>query len=190
MYAISNIDLKKYEKFKNALESSFGNNTKVINVINKSDVVNVMQEDNLKSHLISLIKVNGYSNKIKLEENARGLTIHIMDEILFSSGKADLSESSKNVLDKLATILMQIKNDLRIEGHTDNIPINSSGFASNWHLSVARALNTAYYLIKDESLAPERVSIVGYSEYKPIASNKTEDGRAQNRRVDIVIIRK
>jgi len=83
-----------------------------------------------------------------------------------------------------------LPNDIRVEGHTDNIPINSSLFPSNWHLSVARALNTAYYLINNEGVPPDRVSIVGNAEFKPIESNETAYGRALNRRVDIVIIKK
>ena len=80
-------------------------------------------------------------------------------------------------------------NDIRVEGHTDNIPISSATYPSNWHLSVARALSTAYFLINEQKLDPEKVTVVGYAEYKPIADNLTPQGRAKNRRVDIVIIK-
>jgi chemotaxis protein MotB len=88
----------------------------------------------------------------------------------------------------VAAVLRPLPNDIRIEGHTDNVPIAGSGFPSNWHLSVARATNTAFYLMDKEGLPPERVTVVGYAEYHPIASNETPAGRTNNRRVDIVIL--
>jgi len=174
---------------KKAFESSFGSSGRIIGI--KDEISNVTHTpvNELRDHLMKLVNENGYGNVIKLEENERGLTIHILEEILFYSGKADINGSSLDPLNKIAGILKNISNDIRIEGHTDNVPINSSAFQSNWHLSVARALNTAYYLINEEGLHAERVSIVGYSEYKPIASNETASGRGLNRRVDIVIIK-
>ncbi|MGE5409411.1 MAG: flagellar motor protein MotB, partial [Clostridiales bacterium] len=100
-----------------------------------------------------------------------------------------INESSKGILNRLASVIKTLPNDIRIEGHTDNVPIKASVYASNWHLSVARALNTAYYLINSQGLSPEKVSIVGYSEYRPVTTNKTSDGRRSNRRVDIVILK-
>jgi len=87
-------------------------------------------------------------------------------------------------------VLKILPNDIRIEGHSDNIPINTSTYQSNWHLSVARALNTAYYLITQEKLSADKISIVGYAEFKPLATNETDEGRKLNRRVDLVIIKK
>lgn len=174
---------------KYALENSFGSKTELANISAGTPDAIITPIDRLRDHLSQVIKENNYSDFIKLEENERGITIHILDEILFPSGKAELNKDPKVFLSKIASILNDISNDIRIEGHTDNIPINTPGFPSNWHLSVSRALNTAYYLIDSENLDAERVSIVGYSEYKPIASNRTASGRALNRRVDIVIIR-
>jgi len=173
-----------------AVGDIFGNHTKIVSV--KSDVspANIGHDDLLKSKLMQLINKYHYNNSIMLEENKRGVTIHILDDILFKSGSADLTSGSLLVLDRLAVILKSLPNDIRIEGHADNVPINTSSFPSNWHLSVTRALNTAYFLIHNENLLPEKISIVGYSEYRPIDSNNTIEGRANNRRVDIVIIKK
>lgn len=143
---------------------------------------------NLKEQVSQLIEENDYTGFLSLEENERGITIRIMDKILFQSGSSVLGPSSFEILNKLAGILRTIPNDIRVEGHTDDIPINSPMFPSNWHLSVSRALNTAYYLIENEGLNPDKVSIVGYGEYQPIAPNADEGGRAINRRVDIVIL--
>jgi chemotaxis protein MotB len=173
---------------KSALESSFGGG-EVIGLQKRIPGIE-FPADKLKDHLVKLINDNGYGNVIKLDENERGITIHILDEILFTSGDADLSTSSLSVLNNIGNILKNLPNDIRIEGHSDNIPINTVKFPSNWHLSVTRALNTAYYLINDVGLQPDRVSIVGYSKYKPIATNDSPEGRTINRRVDITIIRK
>jgi len=157
---------------------------------NEIPAQNVDPNKALMEDLTYLVKNDPAEEFIKLEENERGITIHIMDKLLFTSGNADLNKSSVEIMDKIADVLRKLPNDIRVEGHTDNIPINSSQFQSNWHLSVARALNTAYFLIQNKNLSADKVSIVGYSEYRPIATNSTPEGRALNRRVDIVILKK
>ncbi len=144
----------------------------------------------LKSSLQNYIDEYDFSSNIRLIESERGITISIMDNILFQSGMAELSEQSKPILTKMAQLLKTLPNDIRIEGHTDNIPISTPEFPSNWHLSIARATNTAYYLMNDLGLNQERVSVVGNSEYKPLAANDLPESRALNRRVDIVILNK
>jgi chemotaxis protein MotB len=189
LYAISNIDIKKYEEMMTAMGSIFGNSKGIPSLpeLNPSEIST--QIDDLKTELNTVIKRYKFESSVTLEENERGVVIHIVDEILFNSGEAILNKGSRTVLHELAAILRQLPNDIRVEGHTDNIKINSGFYPSNWHLSVARALNTAYYLIESESLSPDKVSIVGNSEYKPITQNFTPEGRAKNRRVDIVIIK-
>jgi chemotaxis protein MotB len=165
-----------------------GGKGNVIGLENENAVIGITPNEKLKKDLKALVAENDYDNSIRIEEDKRGVVIHILDNLLFASGNSDLSKGSLSVLHRLAGILKKIPNDIRVEGHTDNVPISSKMFPSNWHLSVSRALNTAYYLISEEKLSPDRVSIVGYSEYKPIETNNTVDGRRVNRRVDIVII--
>jgi len=170
----------------------FGTNVKAINndAFNSANLKVVASGiEDLKTRLNDVIVRHNYAKSVSLEENERGITIHILENILFPSGKADINKTSQLVLGELASILHQLPNDIRVEGHTDNIPINSDLYPSNWHLSVARALNTAYFLIDGHKLIPEKVTVVGYAEYKPIAENTTPEGRAKNRRVDIVIIK-
>lgn len=190
LYAISKVDSGKYAKMVTAMGNTFGRSGQLLEKSGKFDTGSSAQPLGLKENLTRLVNQYNYSAHITLEENERGITIHILDDILFQSGKADLSAGSQLVLSRLSVILKKLPNDFRVEGHTDDVPINSALFPSNWHLSVARALNTAYYLVNNEGLPPEKVSIVGNSEYKPIASNETLEGRASNRRVDIVIIKK
>jgi chemotaxis protein MotB len=173
----------------NAIDNVFGGTTQTIKVIPNTEVPIAPPLGNLKSDINTLIEKNNYTSSIKLEENARGVTIHILEDIVFPSGSSELKGSSKIVLQQLSAIIKKLPNDIRIEGHTDNVPISTSQFPSNWHLSVARALSTAYYLMTEQGLDPEKLSIVGYSEYKPLDSNESVTGRASNRRVDIVIIK-
>ena len=177
---------------KSAMESVFGSGRGVIGskvLTGNRGKINGSKIDDLKSRLATVILQHNYSKSVTLEENERGITIHILENILFPSGKADLNSTSKLVLSQLATILSKLPNDIRVEGHTDNVPISSATYPSNWHLSVARALSTAYFLINEQNLDPEKITVVGYAEYKPIADNSTVEGRAKNRRVDIVIIK-
>jgi len=172
-----------------AMGSVFGNSGDILTLNDtQRDVINTSAEK-LKDDLNTVIKRYHYDKSVTLEENERGIVLHILDDIMFASAQAELNEQSKTILHQIAEIIRVLPNDIRIEGHTDNIKINSAVYQSNWHLSVNRALNTAYYLMEYESLDPEKLSIVGYSEFKPIADNSTPEGRSKNRRVDIVIIK-
>jgi len=190
LYAVSNVDTSKYEKMMENFGEYFGNEYFAEKQF-KSNYLDLTDgKENLKSSIQKYIDEYDYSNNIRLMENERGIVISIMDNILFESGNASLSEESRPILGKMVQLLKTIPNDIRIEGHTDNIPINTDEFPSNWHLSIERATNTAYYLMKDQGLNQERVSVVGNSEFKPIADNNSPESRSLNRRVDIVILNK
>jgi chemotaxis protein MotB len=130
--------------------------------------------------------------QILLQQTSRGLIIAMTNDILFDSGKAKLKKSAHHVLDKIALVLKENASDrdIGVEGHTDNVPIKHSGWKSNWELSSARAASVLHYLIDDCSIAPNRLSAIGYGEYRPIDSNDTKEGRAKNRRVEIIILPK
>lgn len=187
LYAISNIDSSKYKSVVAAFDTYFGRQA-VIQTKPEQKFINTAK-DRLSDELNKLIEQYNYSSSIQLEENDKGITIHILEDILFGPGNADINNVSILVLKRLAKVIKDFPNDIRIEGHTDNIPISTPRYPSNWHLSVDRALNTAYYLINNEGIPPGKVSIVGYSEYHPIASNELPTTRAKNRRVDIVILK-
>jgi len=128
------------------------------------------------------------ADAISTEVTERGLTIHIKDQLLFESGSADLKEEAREVLSLVADEIKGIKNHIVIEGHTDNIPISTRKYPSNWELSSARSTNVVRYLVENKGYDPVKVSARGFGEYRPIVSNASENGRARNRRVDIVIL--
>lgn len=138
----------------------------------------------LKDYLAS----KGIETMVFTSIEERGLVLRFTDSVLFKKGRADLVEGSHEILEGVVDIINQIDNPLRIEGHTDNLSIHTSKFPSNWELSTTRATTVLQNFIK-ESVAPERLSAVGYGEFHPIAENDCEENRRKNRRVDIVIIR-
>jgi chemotaxis protein MotB len=126
---------------------------------------------------------------IQVSSNELWLQIELKDSILFSSGSADTSEQAQKIFDEIAGILKSYSNPVQVEGFTDNIPIKSVKYPTNWELSTARASAIVKYLAS-KGVAPERLSAVGYGEYQPVAVNDTEQGRAQNRRVTIMVAKR
>lgn len=125
--------------------------------------------------------------QVNLDE--RGLLIRFIEGVLFDSGKASIKNDAKAILDKLAPLLIESHRQIRIEGHTDNLPINTHEFPSNWELSTARAVNVVKYMIEKHNFSPYILSAAGYSEYRPVAPNDSAKNRALNRRVDIIILK-
>ncbi len=126
---------------------------------------------------------------IQVSSNELWLQIELKDSILFTSGSADTSEQAQKIFDEIADILKGYSNPVQVEGFTDNIPIKSVKYPTNWELSTARASAIVKYLAS-KGIAPERLSAVGYGEYQPVATNDTEQGRAQNRRVTIMVAKR
>lgn len=128
--------------------------------------------------------------QVRLQMLERGLVITVVGDVLFDSGKATIKPQAENILNKVSKVLKENVPQLNvgIEGHTDNEPIRHSGWKSNWELSTARALSVLHYLVENQGMSPERVSAIGYGEYRPVASNDTKEGRQLNRRVEIVVM--
>lgn len=130
--------------------------------------------------------------QVRLQMQEKGLVITVVGDLLFDSGKAAIRREAYPVLNKVGLFLKDNVPNLNvgIEGHTDNQPIQHSGWKSNWELSTARALSVLHYLVNDEGISPKRLSAIGYGEYRPVASNDTREGKQLNRRVEIVIMPK
>jgi chemotaxis protein MotB len=124
---------------------------------------------------------------IDVHPSPEGLVVSLREAGFFASGSAEVRPES---LEMLRTIAESLPGQaMRVEGHTDNVPIHTAQFATNWELSTARAASITRLLIEWKIAAPERVSAAGYAEFRPVAENETEQGRMQNRRVDIVLLK-
>ncbi len=121
------------------------------------------------------------------------LSVNMVEKILFDSGSAEIKKDGKKVIDRVAEILMKVTDkQIRVEGYTDNVPISSrlaARFPSNWELSTARATTVARHL-QDKGIDPKLLSAAGYSEYRPVAGNDSDEGRAKNRRIEISLLPK
>ncbi len=194
LYSMSKQDVAKYAKLTASIQRAF--NIQVLEGLDPTALngkfgsfnsAQLHDLETIKQDLGAFAEQLGLGDKIVVRPSREGITISLSSSLLFESGKADLRPDSKKVLEKVATILSHIPNEVRVEGHTDNIPPASSLYPTNWELSAARALAVTRYLIS-LGIQPERLSAAGYGEYRPIADNTTKEGRAANRRADLVII--
>ncbi|MFH1784652.1 MAG: OmpA family protein [bacterium] len=144
--------------------------------------------DQLTTELKEEVKMG----EVKVTKLRDKLSVNMVEKILFNSGEAKIKKQGLDILSRVGEILKQVEDKgIRIEGHTDNIPIGAGlkdKYPSNWHLSAARAINVALYLEHNVGLSPDNLSVAGYSSYRPIADNTTIEGRSQNRRIEIVLV--
>jgi len=142
----------------------------------------------IKSSIEAYLIKQGAQQKVTLSITRRGLIVSLKEAGFFDSGQAVIKSSSYELVNTIAEAMTQYNNPLRLEGHTDSIPISSSQFPSNWELSTARAVNGLKYLLTNFDVDPNKISATGYGEFRPIADNSTAEGRARNRRVDLVLL--
>lgn len=152
-------------------------------------------EEKVSTDMVQLDNVKGLLEKefdtqkeINMVHSERGLTISLADTILFDTGSADLKAQADPTLEKIAEIIKDIPNSIRVEGHTDDKPIKTSQYPSNWELSTARATSLLKKFVDKYNVSPTKISAAGFGEYRPIDTNTTPEGRQKNRRVDIVIL--
>lgn len=142
----------------------------------------------IKSAVEAYLIKQGAQSKVTLEITRRGLIVSLKEAGFFNSGQANIKPDAYELINTIAEVMTQYNNPMRLEGHTDNIPINTAQFPSNWELSTARATNGLKYLLKNFNVDPNKISATGYAEFRPIADNATAEGRARNRRVDLVML--
>jgi len=142
----------------------------------------------LQARLTGLLSNQIAQHVVALRLGRDGLVISLREAGFYDSGSALPHAQSRETLDKIAGTLAPLPYDLRIEGHTDNVPIHTAQFASNWELSTARATELAKIFIVEHRFAPWRLSAAGFAEFHPVAGNDTGEGRSQNRRVDIIVL--
>lgn len=152
--------------------------------------IEMSQLASVKGQLDVYIKDRQLSGDLETTITDQGLMVRIRERALFASGSADLYPEAQEITRKMAELLSQIPQQVLISGHTDNMPINTMEFPSNWDLSSKRALNVMKYMLYNTpELKPERFSAIGYGEYRPLAPNTTEEERGKNRRVEVLILR-
>jgi chemotaxis protein MotB len=128
------------------------------------------------------------AGKVHVEMHARGLVVSLMEAAFFPSGEARIVPGALPSIAKIAGALKKIPNPVRLEGHTDSVPIHNSRFQSNWDLSAARGVAMLELFTTQYGIAEDRLAIVGYADHAPVDTNETDAGRARNRRVDLVIL--
>jgi len=126
--------------------------------------------------------------QIDVTQSPRGTVVSLAEAGSFAPGDAQLSPAAVRAIGDLAALLQSEPHQIRVEGHTDDRPIRNQRFASNWELSTARATRVVQWLVEDGRIVPERLSAAGYAEYRPRVANAEPEGRARNRRVDIVVL--
>lgn len=194
MYSMSRIDAKQFGKMVKALSGILKGGNEIV-VITTQDKIGqgfgLLKLGNLKmlqKKIQEKFKFLGKQEEVVTEITERGLVIHIMESALFRQGSAALELRALNILDLVYDEIANRPNHVRIEGHTDNRSIRSALHASNWELSTARATAVVRYFLDNYDFPPERISALGYGEYRPIRRNNSIANRASNRRVDIVIL--
>ena len=219
MYALSKVDVAKYNAIANSLSVVLtgsaisppdkpgpsvidGDAGQQVQGMNK-DVIDKAELDAVQKQIEEFIKAEQADKSaqeagspptklgdyIEIMEQERGLVISIKDTLLFTAGSNELSPQAKTIIKQLGTALVMVPNFIRVEGHTDNLPISTAKFPSNWELSVLRACNVMHVFQEEAGISPERLSAVGYGEYRPRVPNVSPTNQAINRRVDIVILK-
>lgn len=205
LYSFSSVDAQKFKAIISAFQGMSGildSGRSIISEGHLSDPASPLYDimpderdgetielETLAKKVSELLEEEGFTDQVELGIEDRGLVMRFKDVVLFDLGSDELKEGPKEMLKRLSFILEQVPLPIRIEGHTDNLPINNLRFPSNWELSVARAVKVVRFFLEEGSLAPDRLSALGFGEYRPIAPNNSSNNRARNRRVDIVVLR-
>ncbi len=180
-------DKKKMQQKFQAAQSNLDSQQKLIEEMKRRQAQAQARLDQLRK-MLAKFKNLIEGGKLNVRIRNGKLMLELPSAILFPSGKASLSDDGKATLAEVAAVLTDIrKREFQVAGHTDDVPISSARFPSNWELSTARAVSVVKFL-QNEGMKPKNLSAAGYSEYMPAASNKSEGGRAQNRRIEIVLM--
>lgn len=201
MYAISAVNEGKYRVLSDSLGSAFGypgeqnkdaKKSRSGTPLGKTNVSEVVRQESnqmtdIANSILKSLAPLVSEGKVRVTQTARGVNVEINASLLFAQGDARLTAESRKALQAIALVLKDQRYDLEIDGYTDDMPINNPLFPSNWELSAVRASSVAREFIAS-GIAENRLMVVGYGANKPITPNDTSDGRARNRRVEVVIL--
>ncbi|HWR83003.1 MAG TPA: flagellar motor protein MotB [Candidatus Deferrimicrobium sp.] len=193
MYSMSQIDAKKFGKVAQALHGVLkgGENIFSHDPEQKTQGHGLLKLGNLRmlqARIDEKFRQIGRSEDIQTEVTERGLVVHILESALFRQGSAHLQPRAMEVLDLIYDNVRHMPNHIRVEGHTDDRPINTPLYPSNWELSSARAIEVVRYFVNNHGAPPDRISALGYGEFRPVRPNNSIENRATNRRVDVVVL--
>ncbi len=202
MFAMGQVDNQKLQSMSEQFNIIFAGGSAVLakegSMINPSEAPSVMMSkssiedekmNKIKEAIDAEVEQKGYADKVKVVLNREGLMVTIQDVVLFNSGEAEVLKEVSPLLLKIAEMLNNLENNIRVLGHTDNVPIHTGTFRSNWDLSAMRAINVMNFMVAPGGLNPEKFSIQAHGEFLPKFDNKTAEGRTKNRRVEILIVR-
>jgi chemotaxis protein MotB len=203
LFSMSTVDNKKIRQAISSLNSmgimgqSGSVNENIGNTISNLDIYNAIdvqeEMDDIYTKVKEVVDSKGLANDVQIEKVGAGVLLRFKDEILFDVGQADLKINAKNTLQRLGEILKAHDKNIRVEGHTDNVPINTARFRSNWELSTSRAISVVKYfteeLTAEQRIDPKKFEVSGYGEYHPIATNDSEQNKQKNRRIEITILK-
>jgi len=206
LFTMSTVDTRKMQDFQYALQSGLGileTGKKVAVSVKRTQPVDDMSHIMTQAEGEQTRKGSSPSGDewvdqvrqltkadlgIEVTHTDRGTRLSFEDQVLFNFGRAAINPAGFALLDQIAAVLSKMPYAVRVEGHTDNVPIQTRRFPSNWELSVARAVNVVKYFAEVSNIDPKRLSAVGYGESRPVASNDTPPNRAKNRRVEILLL--
>ncbi|AYE33421.1 flagellar motor protein MotB [Clostridium septicum] len=208
LYSMSSVDNQKMQRLSNAFQTLMngekGNTIMEYDMYNgevpliggEADIeVNVdeaarTEQQKMYIDVKKFVEENDLSSVVEIVDSERGVVIQLRDNILFETSSSSLREDSKGILDKINSLIASMDNPIIVEGHTDNRPIHTTEFPSNWELSADRAVNVVRYFVEAKGENPKRFTAAGYGEYRPVAPNDSYDNLAKNRRVNILIMSK
>jgi chemotaxis protein MotB len=194
LFAMSTISRVKVQQFAKLVSAGFDNTWSVNQPPNggTNDSQSFDASSNvpaIEKQLEKYVQQKNLQSQVQVHMDKRGLVITLLsDKSYYDSGSAELRPESKQILDNIYSFLKKNNNLIRVEGNTDNVPISTAQYPTNWELSAARATNVVRYLVEHDGLDPTRISAAGYGEFRPRKSNGDDVSRQQNRRVDIVLL--
>jgi len=197
LYAASTLDARKLDPITTSLRTAFDARQPAPAVVSRGkptivppvELVSRVQEfEGLKTRLARDLDDAVRAHRLEITTDGRGLVISLPEQATFPVGTADVSGEARTLIGRVAATIGPLPNLVRVEGHTDDVPIRTARFASNWELSTARASAVVAYLIEHEGIDPTRLSAAGYGEFHPKVANSSPENRARNRRIDLVVL--
>ncbi|MDZ5712500.1 flagellar motor protein MotS [Jeotgalibacillus haloalkalitolerans] len=193
LFSISQVDEAKFDSLTQAFKNQgIFDQSETIIPFDEEWLEEEIREDielqELYRNINAFLEENNLTEQVTASETDRGVVITLQEQVLFDSGRAELLPEAEPVLQKVGDLLEDIPNFVRIEGHTDNRPIQTAVYPSNWELSGARASSVVRYMQERYQISSERFAAVGYGDTRPVAANDGPEGWAMNRRVEVVIL--